>query len=400
MPVYDQTADTNFQELHRLAKLYPFPDWVKSAQTAEAFQPDSTLSPNAYGDSRSKQFPCHTKAATFFSTLYFLENRNEIPAKVAGWIDERLQKFAAHHGITNTLRSLREKYAELHTEATDALPDSMFALVRVQADGLKKRSYMLRNAAEVKVAAQWLLDNRDDEELPYVDRRTIATKILEKAGQYGAGLGATLGQLERQAGRGLGDPQQIAEMIRTRVKAAEKLPQDVNDRMLRLADTISAGGQFLLDVEKMAGICQTVEDFDRRTGIARGYGEILRRPEDVIFAHTFKEASAFVKSACELQTGAVFEPEQFEKLALEDVESLFGDEFAKQVSRGLQVDGEKMATLASTLPRNDAAVLERLLADSGMTPVVKRAAAARDRINRELLAKAAETYQPVVTGRV
>lgn len=398
MPVFDQTADVNFRELHRLAKLYPFPDWVKSAQAGEAFQADDTLPANAYGDSRSKQFPCHTKVATFFSTLYFLENRNEIPAKLAGWIDERLGKFAAHHGITNVCRSLREKHADLHADAASQLPDSAFALVRVLGDGTKDRRYMLRNAPEVKVAAEWLLSQRDT--IPYADRRTIASKILTKAAQFGAGLGDKLSQLERQAGQGLGDPKKIAAAVRFRVKAAAKLPDEVQKRMNLMADALERGGEFLLDVEKMAGVCGTLETFDRVNNLTQGYGELLQRPEDVIFAHTFKEATAFTSSACELQNGSVYDPSQFEKLSLYDVESLFGDEFANQVSVGLKIDGEKMATLARTLPRNDANVLDRLMSDSGMTPTVKRASATQARVTRELLAAAAKNYSPSVTGKV
>lgn len=398
MPVFDQTADVNFQELHRLRKLYPFPDWVKSAQAQDAFCADETLPANAFGDSRSKQFPCHTKVATFFSTLYFLENRNEIPTKLAGWIDERLAKFAAHHGITNTCRSLREKHAELHADASSLLPDSSFALVRVMADGTKDRRYMLRNAPEVKVAAEWLLSQRDV--MPYADRRTVATKILTKAAQFGASLGDKLSQLERQAAQGLGDPKKIAAAVRFRVKAAEKLPDEVRKRMTLMADAIERGGEFLLDVEKMANVCGTLDTFDRVNNLVGGYGELLQRPEDVIFAHTFKEASAFTSTACELQNGSVYDPEQFEKLSLYDVESLFGDEFANQVSVGLKIDGEKMATLARTLPRNDANVLDRLMSDSGMTPTVKRAAAVKSRITRELLTAAAQNYHPSVTGKV
>lgn len=400
MPVYDQTADVNFQELHRLSKLYPFPDWVKTGSAADAFQPDETLPANAFGDSRSKQFPCHTKVATFFSTLYFLENRNEIPVKLAGWIDERLQKFASHHGITNQMRSLREKYAELHADATSQLPDSAFALVRVLEDGHKDRRYMLRNSAEVKVAAQWLLDNRDSQDLTYGDRRVIATKILEKAAQFGASLGDKLGPLERQAGQGIGDPKKIAESLRFRLKAAEHVLPAVKAGMIGMADAIEQGGPFLLDVEKMASLCGTVVDFDRATGLDRGYGERLKRPEDVFFEHTFKEATAFTSTACELQTGSVYDPAQFEKLSYQDVANLFGEEFIDQVSTGLRIDGEKMATLARTMPRNDAAVLERLMSASGMTPVVKHAAAVRSRVSKELLASAAENYHPVVTGSV
>lgn len=398
MPVFDQTADTSFQELHRFAKLYPFPDWVKKASPSDAFSPPETVSAAGYADSRSKQFPCHTKAATFFSTLYFLENKAEIPTKIAGWIDERLQKFAGYWGITNTLRSLREKHAELHTDEQSKLPDSAFALVRVQGDGTKSRQYMLRNAQEVKVASQWLHDNR--ETLPFLDRRTIAAKILEKASQFGASLHDQLSFLERQAGRGVGSPKDIAEMIRMHCKEAERVPLEVKVRMGTLAKSIEDGGQFLLDGEKMASVCAIVEDFDRVYRIDRHYGDTIKRPEDVIFAATFKEATAFASTACELQNGSVYEPDQFEKLSLTDVEGVFGEEFADQVCTGLKVDGEKMATLARTLPRGEADVLERLLSDSGMTPVVKHAAAVRTRVSRDLLKQAAAQYKPVVTGRV
>ena len=98
------------------------------------------------------------------------------------------------------------------------------------------------------------------------------------------------------------------------------------------------------------------------------YTDTIQRPEDVIFKVTYTKAASDRDALCTLQTGNVYEKDQLSKLAKEDVEEIFGNDFASEVSRGLEVDPEKMAAVAETLPRPDAELLEHLLAEAGQTP--------------------------------
>ena len=98
------------------------------------------------------------------------------------------------------------------------------------------------------------------------------------------------------------------------------------------------------------------------------YTDTIQRPEDVIFKVTYTKAASDRDALCTLQTGNIYEKDQLSKLAKADVEEIFGNDFASEVSRGLEVDPEKMAAIAETLPRPDAELLEQLLAEAGQTP--------------------------------
>ncbi len=58
-----------------------------------------------------------------------------------------------------------------------------------------------------------------------------------------------------------------------------------------------------------------------------------------------------------------------------DVRSLLGDDFAEEVRTGFNsIDPEKMAEVAATLPRGDAALLDSLMSDAGLRPTMSKAA--------------------------
>jgi len=376
MPVSDQTADVNLRELYYYSKLYDLPEYVKQADAAALCDSAShrELPSTMFADVKDRRFPINTKAATWLSWLHFVEKKAELHPKIAGWIEDRLEQFARYHGIEPDVAGLREKHAELHRDGLAQLPDSTFALVWAGENGTKERRYPLRNPKEVQAAATWFEQYRDHFAFP--DRQTIATKILDKAAALGAMLGDELDDvLQRQAGRGVYDPQEAAAMLRNRAKAAvTNCSQEMRQGMLKLAEAVESTPQLAMDPATTAELCKTVDMFDRTTKLAGRYdADGLSRPEDVLFRGTLKAAAQFVKDAVELTNGAVFEQDQLGKLTLRDVRDLFGEELAGAVSDGLEVHPEKMATLARTLPRPDADTLERLMAEAGERPRAKQA---------------------------
>jgi hypothetical protein len=92
-----------------------------------------------------------------------------------------------------------------------------------------------------------------------------------------------------------------------------------------------------------------------------------------------------------MQTGNIYEKEQLAKLAREDVEGLFGTDFANEVCTGLEVDSEKIADVAATLPRPDAELLEQLLGEAGQHPQMNKGAS-WEPISDETLEQLAEMY--------
>lgn len=372
--ILDSTSDTSKQDFWRLAKLYPLPDYVKQASQS-ALEPAETLPTTAYADIVNKQFPCHTKAATYISWLYFLEKRDGLNTKSAELLEARLTNFSNRWGMAQEVAVLREKHAAAHRDTLATLPDSAFAIVWVDGSGSKARHLPMRNATEVKVAAEWFRTHRDS--FKWDDRQTVACKLLDKAVKFGAALGEDLDDmLEKQAGRGVYVPSRVADMIENRTRAVDRLPAEVKERMLKLAANVKSNAMLSMDPATSANLARTLDMFDRSYGITGNYSTLVPRPEDVLFAGTLKTAGQFIKDACTLVTGSVYEKKEFAKLALSEVRALLGDAVIAAVADGIEVSPEKMAEVAETLPRPDAQKLEHLLSDIGVTPVFKNASAA------------------------
>src|SRR5687768_14106433 len=106
----DQTGDLNGQQLYRLSKLYPLPPFVKTASSDDIYGTEN-LETHQFADQARRQFPCHTAASTYTSTLFFMDKKAEMDEERAAGIEARLDDFAFIHGITNSAKVLKEKLA-------------------------------------------------------------------------------------------------------------------------------------------------------------------------------------------------------------------------------------------------------------------------------------------------
>lgn len=393
MNTLDQRGDKSFSKLNRYVQLYPIPDFAKQASAADVSQPPEEKA-QFYADVRAPyQFPCHTKSATFVSYMYFLENQSELSPKVRPLIQERLDKMADYHGIRNAVTALMSKHAALHADPEMGLPDSAYAIVWATDDGRKERLYPLRNALEVKAAASWFSDRLPElrESYEWSDRQTIAKKILTKAAEFGADVGKYLSVLEKNAGHGLCDRKKTASLFRGRLKAAYRVAPPMKEAMEKFAEMVEEKPLAYFDPATMSQMATVVDRFDRMHGLLNKYSALIPAPEEVLFEATYSKTAEFVKDACTMTTGSVYDREDFTKLSLQNLQDVFGDELAKSVAKGLEVDPEKMAELASTFPRPDAELLETLLAEANIRPMAKQAALQGVGIPDAVLRKMAET---------
>jgi hypothetical protein len=379
MKKLDQTGDTNFRELHQYVRLYDFPDFAKKAQLADIIEPE-TKTARIFADVRTPhQFPCHNKAAAYVSYIYFLEKQSEINPKVRDRIRGRLDKFAEYWGINNILEKATTKHASFQAENVGALPDSSFAFVWVGDDGhgntTQTRRYPMRNDLEVKAAASWFNQYLPEirEQYGFLDRQTVANKILDKAAQMHVELPRYEDTLEKAAGRGWCDPAAAANLIRNRIKVGHRVDQPVAAALEKLADSVEHTPSMFMDPASTANLAETVDQFDRTYHVLNKYSESVPAPEDVFFRATYKEAGEMVKDACTTTTGSVYSTQDFAKISTSDIRNLFGDEMAQEVTTGLKVDPEKLATIVATLPRPDAQLFDRLLTDNGINPIAKEA---------------------------
>lgn len=368
----DQSGDTNVQELNRFNKLYGLPQFVKDANFKTEICCDSRKT-SLYADPREvRQFPVHTKAATYVSYMFFLENGRELSPKVRPSVEDRLNKAAEYWGIKNACQALQTKHAAVNTQS---LPDSCYAIVWATANGNKDRRYPLDTTLNVKAAAAWYQNFQQQirEEYAYSDRATIASKILKRANDTGAALTAEERELlNRACGRGLCDPVKAASMIRQRARAARS---DANETRLmdKLAEYVQTKSRVFLDPASMRQLADTLDQFDRRHNLVTKYSAMIPPPEDVLFEVTYEQADKFASDSCQTITGSVYTEEQFAKLSASDIRGLFGDDIAEQVCEGLRVSPSKMAELVATLPRPDAEMFDSLMAENGQQPVSKRA---------------------------
>lgn len=375
--VLDQSGDLNFRELHQYVRMYNFPEFAKTAELSEIVGPDEEKA-RFYADVRSPhQFPCHTKAATYVSYLYFLEKQSQVSPKVKEHIQGRLDKFAEYWGIEGDVSGLSDAAVELHKEAEH--PDSSYAIVWATNDGRKERRYPIRNELEVKAAAEWFNDHQSAirEEFGFYDRQTIANKILEKASEFNANIVDRIELLEKAAGHGLCDPKKVASMLRDRVKAASRVPTDVENVMDKLAESVEASPVMLMDPDSAGQLADTVDQFDRNYHLLNKYSAAIPAPEDVIFEATTTKVAEVVKTSCTLNTGTIYDVEDFTKISTTDIGDLFGDDFASEVTTGLRVDPVKLASVIPTLPRPDAELFDRLMTDLSIQPMAKQASAER-----------------------
>lgn len=380
----DATGDTNFVDLHLFSKLYEFPAYVKQASPVETLTPKE-LPPTAFADPRKRLFPCHTKASCWVSTLFFLEKRATMNAKTAKFVANGLESFAKHHGIGADVRALLTRHGELHKQADSDLPDSAFAIVWVDDAGSKDRRYRLCNPLEVKAAAEWFAEHRDH--FIFADRRRIAEKILEKAAEFGVGLDAELDNLlEKQAGRGVYDPKEAAEMLRNRATLTAA-PEEARDGLRKLASAIELNPMLAQDPMSSANLAATVDQFDRTFGLVGKYSSSFPRPEDFLFKGSLKHAAEYAKYATATLTGSIYDSRQFAKLSVDQLRDALGDDLVRAVVTGLRVDPEKMADVAPTLPLPDAQRLDRLMSAIGQVPLRNKAGSVGlDAQDREKLA--------------
>lgn len=372
--VLDYTADQGLQELYRWAQIIGLPEYVKSANAGE-LQPNSNLPLSVYADPGSRQFASGSRATCWLSWLSFLENGTKMAATRRNLVQRNLERFAVHHAIQGDIEHLKAAHASAHSDSLESLSDDNFAIVKVLEDGSKAREYPLRNKQEVKAASSWFEAYRD--ELDLRDRRRIAERIHERANLLGVGLSNEENQtLLKCARQGTSPAAHVKQAILSRVYAVpgdapSENWKNLRESMRKLAEKFEEDNIETSDPELRSRVVEILDNFDTRFRLKNRYKSgSLCRPEDACYGTTVDQLAKFAQAVCTLPTGEVFEREEFAKLAVEDVRSLFGNDFADEVNGGLGVDPDRMAEAAETLPRPDSHKLASLLRSKGVAPLL------------------------------
>jgi hypothetical protein len=370
----DHAHDLSGRETHRLTSLFPAPDFVKSANT-ERLNGTAELPRHMYADPHNKLYPCHTGPATWMSALFLADKQANYNERQAAEIRDRIHKAAAFFGIAGLVRDVEAKVASANSGDLSALPDDAFAIVWTDEAGNKDRHFPLRNAAEIKYAAHYFRKYRD--EFAFVDRHTIANKILTKAAEFEADTSDAEGTLELAAGMGACAAKVAAEMLRQRAQLVRRTHGPIADELCKLASAVEANPEEGRSESTRLKLAAVVDQVDRDTHLVRLYDAGgLARPEEVLFAINEKVAHDFMAAHVETTTGNVYNLDDLEKFAVDEVRNWLGDEFADAVSAGgVYIDRDKLAAIVPTLDRGMASTLDRLATEKGVAPAVKSAAA-------------------------
>jgi len=370
----DHAHDISGRETHRLTSLYSPPDFVKNASEAR-LKAAADAPRHVFADQVNKLYPCHSAPATWMTALFFNDKQAGYTEKQAADVRARINEAATFFGISGLVNELEEKSAAATGVDLNQLSDESFAVVWTDQAGNKDRHFPLRNATEVKFAAHYFKTYRD--EFAFEDRHVIAHKILTKAAEFDADTSAAQGTLELAAGMGACAAKVAADMLRQRAQLLQRSRADLAATLTKLAATIDANPETGRAEESRLKLAAVVDQVDRDTQLYRLYDEGgLARPEEVLFAITEKVANDFMSAHVETTTGNVYALEDLEKLAVEEVRSWLGDDFADAVSAGgVYIDRDKLAAIVPTLDRGMAATLDRLATENGVAPAVKSAAA-------------------------
>jgi len=387
--VLDHTQDLSGNETYRLTNLYSPPEFVKAASHDKLHGDPEVLPAHLYADQLNRTYPCHTGPAVWMSTLFFADKKANYKPQEATLIESRIDKAATWFHIKPICDELKTKIAQDSTYDLKQVGDDDFALVYT-TDTEKTRHFPLRNGEEVKVASAWFDKYRD--EFTFVDRNTIAKKILEKSAQYGVNV-PEADMLAKSAGYGYCSGADIVAMLNNRAALANKSHPTFAVEMRKFAQIAVDNPAAARDAA--VKIASVVDQFDRQTQLSRMYGEGgLDRPEDVLFQVTEKAANDFVDAHFQLTSGTMYEKAAFDELPLDHVQTWMGSEFADEIAAGgLYVDSEKIASIASTLPRGDAEDFDRMANAAGVSVFARDKASSAQGLTAAELADLAVAHE-------
>lgn len=354
--------NANATFLYSLQQLVPLPDFVKRSQV-ENLDGDDTLPPPAFADAARRDYACHTAAATWLSAARFHENRATLPTHKQAHLQERIRQGAAYHGIAEAVEQLWKNLTDLRKQAEAELPDRDFALVVRDENGRTvERRYRLASPADIKQAAQYL--RQYGKEFRYDERRTMAERVLAKAAE--ANLDAETQEfLERTAGFGTCASTTIIEQIQQRrdLLARRGDAGDTVQKLAALADGVRRYPRTARQPDNLRKLASVLDTIDSTLNLK------LPPVEDTVFLLTHSKLASLRHERVETATGNVYAVDALERIPVDHIRTMMGEDIAAALSTGNVLDRWKLAEELPALPVPESAILDRLCSSLGIQPV-------------------------------
>ncbi len=340
------------------------PDFVKTAK-AEDLDPAKlgSLNANAFADGHGRQYPVHTKAAAYVSTLRYLQD-SVFEGKGNATTTANLIKFANIWGIADQVKVATDRFTSKIEPYVAPLPDDKFAFVYTDDAGTTHRRYPMLDAETIKQSSIAFFKERHTYTL--AQRREIAETLHSKI----AALNVTVGGADGLFARA------YLDAMHTRpgcpgfdacaaIDVRRSLINDY-DTAKELEKTAKAvRGMEALDPEQTAKLAELLDNIDTSKGLYVMYGKLgLKLPEDDLYA-SFKMPVDNPHTRVKLANGSEFDSSDFEKVGSAPFEVL------PSTLDDVYVDGmfnvAAAIKTASELSREDASLFGRAMASALIT---------------------------------
>lgn len=365
--------------LHAIKQKYNAPDFVKSASMKDITPPaDSDNFYEILADPIRLQYPCHTKAATWVSAACFADNQDKFPEPQRELIGMNIEKFAKFHGILPEVEAIISQRNRRIKQASmkEVVPDDQYAILQ-EVNGKQIKAGLMRNPSELKKAAAWLIENRN--EMPLENCTDIASRIIKRAEALNVSLEENR-RLEQLTGKGIRPSSDIAQCLHERASIVAPRNKEASVKMHQLA-TIFEQKPYRAGSMEMYKTACAIDKFDQSCGLTamRTRGEIPF-PEEVCYEVTSSDFRKFASENVRLQTGDIYALENVSRVPRIDFEARLGKDLTDECYQGLHFDKEAALNILPTLPRPMAEDVVKLLRSQGIKPIATEKASSAIKI--------------------
>ena len=357
----DQSLDISGAIQWELLKLYPSPPFVKTASQQSLIGNTESLPDIAFAGPY-RTFPVHTKAATWLSAAFAAYNTDKAPKEELDPVKANIRKAASYWRLEDDVEHL---FATTKIASSAAV---VHALEYTQ-DGVLKRAFPMRNAQEVRAAANVLRQFHN--KLAFDIRQQAATRILEQAVTYCVD-GLDNDYLAKQAGYGHATADWISEQWHKRAVFVRSTHPEIADQLELLAQSVKTNGSDARDMNVRLKMASVMDNIDETHKLQDLYGTELQSPEETMFHVTYKAASELSGDLVPLATGDTFTKTALAKVTAAVLSDWFGQDMLDEVADPLfdNIDLEKLASVVRTLPRNDAVTFKQMMHSIDISPVL------------------------------
>lgn len=350
---------------HKLVKQFNPPEFIKESSIPDK-EEVARLQTSRFASPETREFPVHTKAATWLSAAKFWSDALYNP-NVRQEVSENLKKAAKFWDIEDDIDSILQSVAGTAKEASET---QAFALEEPDFNGDIIRRFPLVGPQSTVKSAQSLYEEKNHLPLPW--KRKAAERILKASEDYdvtGEIDEETNTYLEKAAGKGISSLEKLSEALNARYNILHTPGYTHNEEAAQAMEKLAQGTE--AEPETSHELCQKVakvlDQVDRKNKLYRFYGKNLEMPEEACHALTKKSAQAYVDQYIETHGGRIYAKEAFESAGI-DLFSPMPEVQNQVMGPKRSLDIEKTAEVVPSLNPSQAAVIQSGLESLGYQP--------------------------------